>query len=157
METELRLITGMRLGFEGPRATARTLMKEGDTHFVALSWSEHAPPRTYDEAYDRLVWTAHRWQHWLDHGEFPDHPAGRLMEVLRVEHEDPGGPTTWSQFPRWRGRSCSTNQPSPSLSSSSSVHRSPSRRARSAIRRVTAGSLSEQQRTGARGPHGQPG
>ena len=29
---------------------------------------------TYDEAYERLVWTAHHWQHWLDRGEFPDHP-----------------------------------------------------------------------------------
>ena len=36
-----RLTTDMRLGFEGPRATARTLMKEGDTLFAALSWSEH--------------------------------------------------------------------------------------------------------------------
>ena len=55
-------------------------MKEGDTHFVALSWSEHAPPRTYDEAYDRLVWTAHHWQHWLDHGEFPDHPWRTFLQ-----------------------------------------------------------------------------
>ncbi|MET0785035.1 MAG: glycoside hydrolase family 15 protein, partial [Leifsonia flava] len=23
---------------------------------------------------ERLVWTAHHWQHWLDRGEFPDHP-----------------------------------------------------------------------------------
>jgi GH15 family glucan-1,4-alpha-glucosidase len=64
----------MNLGFEGPRATARTLMKAGDTLYAALSWSEHAAPQSYDEAYDRLTWTAHHWQHWLDHGEFPDHP-----------------------------------------------------------------------------------
>ncbi len=49
-------------------------MKEGETAFAALSWSEHAAPRSYDEAYRRLVWTAHHWQHWLDRGEFPDHP-----------------------------------------------------------------------------------
>ncbi|MFL5867954.1 MAG: glycoside hydrolase family 15 protein [Thermoleophilaceae bacterium] len=70
----LDLHTDMNIGFEGPRATARTLMKEGETLFVALSWSEHAPPKTYEDAYDRLVWTAHHWQHWLDHGDFPDHP-----------------------------------------------------------------------------------
>ena len=70
-----QLTTDMRVGFEGPRATARTLMKEGDTLFAALSWSEHpAPQRPTSEAYERLVWTAHHWQHWLDHGEFPDHP-----------------------------------------------------------------------------------
>ena len=64
----------MNLGIEGPRATGRTLMHEGDTLFAALSWSKHRAPQSYDEAYERLVWTAHHWQHWLDHGEFPDHP-----------------------------------------------------------------------------------
>jgi alpha,alpha-trehalase len=71
---ELKLTTDMNMGFEGPRATGRTMMKEGDKLFCALSWSEHEAPKTHDEAYDRLVWTAHHWQHWLDHGEFPDHP-----------------------------------------------------------------------------------
>jgi GH15 family glucan-1,4-alpha-glucosidase len=74
IDIELKLKTDMNIGFEGPRATARTLMKEGDQLFCALSWSEHEPPKTRDEAYRRLVWTAHHWQHWLDHGEFPDHP-----------------------------------------------------------------------------------
>ena len=73
-EIELRLNSDMNVGFEGPRATGRTLMKEGDTLFVALSWSKHPAPTTYEDAYDRLVWTAHHWQHWLDHGQFPDHP-----------------------------------------------------------------------------------
>nr|MBA3300895.1 glycoside hydrolase family 15 protein [Thermoleophilaceae bacterium] len=73
-EIELTLTTDLNIGFEGSRATARHLMKEGEHIFCALSWSEHAPPATTDEAYDRLVWTAHHWQHWLDHGEFPDHP-----------------------------------------------------------------------------------
>ena len=39
----------MNVGFEGPRAMARTLMKEGDTLFVALSWSEHPAPTTYED------------------------------------------------------------------------------------------------------------
>src|SRR5687767_4665275 len=51
---ELRLTTDLRLGFEGPQAMARTLLKEGDTRFCALSWTEHEPPRTYDDAYGRL-------------------------------------------------------------------------------------------------------
>jgi GH15 family glucan-1,4-alpha-glucosidase len=74
VEVELTLTTDMHLGFEGPRATARTLVKEGDLRFCALSWSEHEPPRTYEEAYRRLTWTAHHWQHWLARGRFPDHP-----------------------------------------------------------------------------------
>ena len=70
----LRLTTDLNLGFEGNRAVARSLMKEGDTHFVALSWSEHEPPHTNEDAYQRQVWTAHHWQHWLARGDFPDHP-----------------------------------------------------------------------------------
>ena len=62
----------MRLGLRRPPATARTLLKEGETRFCALSW-RHAAAETYEDAYRRLVWTAHHWQHWLSHGRFPDH------------------------------------------------------------------------------------
>ncbi len=73
-EHELTLTTDMRLGFEGSRASVRTLLKEGDTRFIALSWGRKDPPLTYADAYDRQVWTAHHWQHWLARGNFPDHP-----------------------------------------------------------------------------------
>jgi alpha,alpha-trehalase len=74
IEVGLRLTSDLNLGIEGPRTTARHMMKEGETAFCALSWTEHPAPRTYDDAYKRLVWTAHHWQHWLDRGDFPDHP-----------------------------------------------------------------------------------
>jgi len=77
---ELRLTTDMRLGFEGGRAMARTMLREGDTRFCALSWSTHEPPYTFEDAYQRLVWTAHHWQHWLARGTFPDHPWRRYLE-----------------------------------------------------------------------------
>ena len=70
----LRLTTDLRLGFEGGRAVARTRLHDGETAFVALGWSEHAGPNTYDEAYERLVYTADFWHEWLSHGDFPDHP-----------------------------------------------------------------------------------
>jgi GH15 family glucan-1,4-alpha-glucosidase len=70
----LRLTTDLRLGFEGGRAVARTRLHDGETAFVALGWSEHAGPSTYDEAYERLVYTADFWHEWLSHGDFPDHP-----------------------------------------------------------------------------------
>ena len=73
-DIRLRLVADMNLGIEGARVAARTLLKEGDLRFCALAWSEHDPPETYEAAYERLVWTAHHWQHWLHHGEFPDHP-----------------------------------------------------------------------------------
>ncbi len=70
----LKLSTDLMLGFEGSRATARHLLKEGEQVYCALSWSEHAPPADIEQAQERMVWTAHHWQHWLDRGNFPDHP-----------------------------------------------------------------------------------
>jgi GH15 family glucan-1,4-alpha-glucosidase len=70
----LTLTTDMRLGLEGGQASARTLLREGDTRFVALSWGSKQAPVDHADAYARLVWTAHHWQHWLARGRFPDHP-----------------------------------------------------------------------------------
>jgi alpha,alpha-trehalase len=120
-DLELRLTTSFRLGFEGPRATVRTLMKEGDLAFVALSWSDHPAPKDYDDAYKRLVWTAHHWQHWLDHAAFPDHPwrthlqrsaltlkglsyapTGALVAAATTSlPETPGGERNWDYRYTW--------------------------------------------------------
>jgi GH15 family glucan-1,4-alpha-glucosidase len=120
-DLRLRLTTSMRLGFEGPRATARTLLKEGDLAFAALSWSEHPAPQDYDDAYKRLVWTAHHWQHWLDHAAFPDHPwrehlqrsaltlkglsyapTGALVAAATTSlPETPGGERNWDYRYTW--------------------------------------------------------
>ena len=79
-DVALTLTSDINLGFEGPRALARTLVKEGETRFVALSWGPVAAPTTYEEAYRREVWTAHHWQHWLARGHFPDHPWRAFLE-----------------------------------------------------------------------------
>src|SRR6201986_4492785 len=72
LDLTLTLTSDIRLGLEGPGDRGRTLLKEGDTRFCALSWGSRMP-ESYTDAYSRLVWTAHHWQHWLARGRFPDH------------------------------------------------------------------------------------
>jgi alpha,alpha-trehalase len=69
----LTLSSDIRIGIEGPSARSRTLLREGDTRYCALSWGSSPPIENYAEAYRRQVWTAHHWQHWLARGRFPDH------------------------------------------------------------------------------------
>ena len=71
---QLTLTSDLRLGFEGGQANARTLLKEGDVRYVALSWGGAPPPMDFADACRCQVWTAHHWQHWLARGQFPDHP-----------------------------------------------------------------------------------
>ena len=79
-DVELVLTSDMNIGFEGPRAVARTLIKEGEQRYCALTWNQAPAPRSVEDAYERLVWTAHHWQHWLARGTFPDHPWRSHLE-----------------------------------------------------------------------------
>lgn len=120
-EPRLGLTTDLNIGFEGPTATARTLLKEGQRRFVALSWSKHAPPATLQDAETRLRWTCHHWQHWLDRGTFPDHrwrdhlqrsaltlkglsfgPSGAMVAAATTSlPETPGGERNWDYRYTW--------------------------------------------------------
>ena len=79
-KVDLVLNTDLRIGFEGPRAAARTALREGDTAFVAISWSEHGGPRSFHEAFERMDRTSAYWRQWLSHGDFPDHPWRSELE-----------------------------------------------------------------------------
>jgi alpha,alpha-trehalase len=80
VDLTVALTSDINLGFEGPRAIGRTLIKEGESRFCAIAWGSVAPPETFEDAYKRLVWTAHHWQHWLARGAFPDHPWRTHLE-----------------------------------------------------------------------------
>jgi len=120
-ELELRLTTNLRLGFEGRGARARTRLTEGDDVFAALSWSEHAPPRTWADAAERMWQTAEYWRQWINQGEFPDHPwqgylqrsaltlkgltyapTGALLAAATTSlPETPGGERNWDYRYTW--------------------------------------------------------
>jgi alpha,alpha-trehalase len=120
-DVPLRLTTDMRVGFEGSRAHAATTLREGDDRFVALSWSDHEAPRSYEDAADRMWRTQEYWREWLNHGEFPDHPwrtylqrsaltlkglmyvpTGALMAASTTSFpETPGGERNWDYRYSW--------------------------------------------------------
>ena len=121
MDLELRLVTDLRLGFEGPRARARTMLHEGEVAFVALGWSEHALPGSHEEASAWLARTGLFWQEWLKHGTFPDHPwrshlqrsaltlkgltyvpSGAMIAAATTSlPETPGGDRNWDYRYSW--------------------------------------------------------
>ena len=78
-DVTLKLTTDLRLGLEGGTAGARTRMSQGDTAYVALSWSAVAPPHTWTEALERMGRTAEYWRQWMNVGVFPDHPWSRHL------------------------------------------------------------------------------
>jgi GH15 family glucan-1,4-alpha-glucosidase len=70
----LTLTSPVRLGLEGRIVTGRTRMREGDSHFVALAFSELPGPTDLDEANRLVDETSEFWRQWLSQGSFPDHP-----------------------------------------------------------------------------------
>jgi GH15 family glucan-1,4-alpha-glucosidase len=120
-DLRLRLHSDLRLGIEGSTVRARTTMHDGDTAFVALSWSDNEGPKEWSDAYSRLVRTADFWHEWLAQGEFPDHPwrqhlqrsaltlkglvyapTGAMLAAATTSlPETPGGERNWDYRYSW--------------------------------------------------------
>jgi alpha,alpha-trehalase len=70
----LTMASNLRLGIEGRAVRALHRLKQGESCFVALSWSNRLPPATLEEAKECLHHTERFWRGWLGEGNFPDHP-----------------------------------------------------------------------------------
>jgi GH15 family glucan-1,4-alpha-glucosidase len=91
-DVPLRLVTDLRVGFEGRGAHATTTLMEGETAFVVLAWprsqfsasekflAERPPPRSPEEAFQRIERTANYWRAWINRGVFPEHPWQSFLQ-----------------------------------------------------------------------------
>jgi GH15 family glucan-1,4-alpha-glucosidase len=75
----LSLHSSLQLGHVAGRAYARAALNEGQSGFIALTWS--GPPPTTQQAADAdLESTVRFWREWLSTGRFPDHPWRPYLE-----------------------------------------------------------------------------
>jgi GH15 family glucan-1,4-alpha-glucosidase len=77
----LALNSSLRVGFEARLAGARTSLRENESAFVSLSWSDsRRGPETTEEAYAWMHRTANFWREWLNQGTLPDHRWRSYLE-----------------------------------------------------------------------------
>ncbi|MGH2839567.1 MAG: glycoside hydrolase family 15 protein [Solirubrobacteraceae bacterium] len=121
-DLRLKLHSDLRLGIEGSTVRARTTLHDGDVGYVALSWgADHEGPKSFEDAYQRLVFTADFWHEWLSQGRFPDHPwrvylqrsaltlkgltyapTGAMLAAATTSlPETPGGDRNWDYRYSW--------------------------------------------------------
>ncbi|HET9678338.1 MAG TPA: trehalase-like domain-containing protein, partial [Solirubrobacterales bacterium] len=74
--TELLLTSDMHLRLEDGAARGSVTLREDQTAFCALTWSDGdlGGPRSAPEALERIDSTEEFWREWLRDGSFPDHP-----------------------------------------------------------------------------------
>ncbi len=119
-DVALRLHSSFKLGQVGARAYVRDALNEGESGFVALTWSGPAPT-SQEEADADADATVSFWRDWLSTGTFPDHPwrpfiersaltlkglsyapTGAIMAASTTSlPETPGGARNWDYRYTW--------------------------------------------------------
>ena len=119
-DVALSLHSSLQLGHVAARAYARASLKEGESGFIALTWSG-PPPTTRQEADADVESTVGFWREWLSTGIFPDHPwrpylersaltlkglsyapTGAIMAASTTSlPETPGGARNWDYRYTW--------------------------------------------------------
>ena len=119
-DVALTLHSSFQLGEVGARAYVRSALKEGESGYIALTWSGLAPT-TQQEADADLESTVSFWRDWLSTGTFPDHPwrpfiersaltlkglsyapTGAIMAASTTSlPETPGGARNWDYRYTW--------------------------------------------------------
>ena len=121
MNLELKIVTDLRLGFEGPRARAGPPCARATSRSSRWVGPSTGCRRRYEEALVYLARTQRFWQEWLKHGTFPDHPwrthlqrsaltlkgltyapSGALIAASTTSlPEAPGGDRNWDYRYSW--------------------------------------------------------
>jgi alpha,alpha-trehalase len=127
----VRLHTDLGLGVEGSAIRGRHVLKQGETVFCALSWSEPLDgPADAADAVRRVDATVDFWRRWLGRARMPDHRLRRFLErsALTIKGltymptgatvaalttslpESPGGERNWDYRYAWMRDSTFTLQ-----------------------------------------------
>ena len=78
-DVSLRLHSSFQLGEIAARAYVRSVLHEGESGFISLTWAGQAPT-SQQEADADLASTVSFWRDWLSTGTFPDHPWRPYLE-----------------------------------------------------------------------------